>query len=70
MQHPCIIIGEFNTTISLEEKKGGSKFRDPFGERLEDLMNAWRLTNIKPKRGQFTWINQRLGNWDQGRLRF
>ena len=60
MQHLYIITGDFNTTISLDERRGGTKIRDPFIERLEDLMNAWRLTNIKTKWGKFTWSNKRL----------
>ena len=58
MQYSCIIAIDFNTTISLEEKKGGSKVRDPFGERLEDLALQWGLTDIKPKNGVFTWSDK------------
>ena len=39
MQFPCIIAGDFNATIYLEGKKGGSKVEDPFGEILEDIIN-------------------------------
>ena len=38
-QCPCIIAGDFNVT----------KARDPFGERLEDLISYWGLPDIKPK---------------------
>ena len=61
MHLPCIIAGDFNAVISLEEKKGGSKVRDPFRDRLEDIMTIWRLTDIKPKRGKYTWSNKRIG---------
>ena len=36
---PCFIAGDFNVTISAAERRGGSKVRDPFGERLEDLIS-------------------------------
>ena len=55
------ITGDFNVTISADERKGGTKVRDPFGERLEDLIMLWCLTNINPKNGTFTWSNKRIG---------
>ena len=60
-QCPYIIAGDFNVTISAEELKGGTKIRDPFGERLEDLISYWGLLDIKPKNGKFTWNNKRIG---------
>ena len=60
-QTPCFIAGDFNVTISADERRVGSKIRDPFGERLEDLTLLWGLTDIKPKNGNFTWNNKRLG---------
>ena len=54
----CFIAGDFNVTISVDERRGGVKVRDPFGERLEDLDSQWGLTDIKPKNGVFTWSNQ------------
>ena len=53
-QTPCFIAGDFNVTISTEERRGGTKVRDPFGERLEDLISLWGLSDIKPKNGTFT----------------
>ena len=58
---PCIIVGDFNFNISIEEPSGSSKIRDPFGERLEDLISLWGLSYIKPKNRNFTWNNKRLG---------
>ena len=60
-QCPFIIAGDFNVTISAEERRGGTKVRDPFGERLEDLISYWGLADIKPKNGKFTWNNKRIG---------
>ena len=34
-----IIVRDFNTTISQLEKRGGTKVKDPFGERMEDLIS-------------------------------
>ena len=58
---PCFIACDFNATISAEERRGGFKVRDPFGERMEDLISRWDLTDIKPKNGIYTWSNRRLG---------
>ena len=58
---PCFIAGDFNVTISADERRGGTKVRDPFGERLEDIISQWGLIDIKPKNGIFTWSNKRIG---------
>ena len=44
-----IIAGYFNTTISLDKRRGGTKIIDPYKERLKELTNAWSLTDIKHK---------------------
>ena len=56
----CFIASDFNVTISADERRGGVKVRDPFGERLEDLALQWGLTDIKPKNGVFTQSNKRI----------
>ena len=61
MHLPCIITGDFNVTISPEEKKGGSKVRDLFGERLQDVIASWKLADIKQRKGKCTWNNKRTG---------
>ena len=58
---PCYIAGDFNVTISADERRGGTKVRDPFGERLEDLISQWNLIDIKTKNGVYTWNNKRVG---------
>ena len=58
---PYFIAGDFNVTISADEHRGGTKVRDPFGERLEDLISQWNLADIKPKNGVYTWNNKRTG---------
>ena len=41
-----IIAGDFNTTRSQGEKRGGMKVRDPFNEKMEDLMVDLDLLDI------------------------
>ena len=36
---PYFIVGDLNVTISADERRGGTKVRDTFGERLEDLIS-------------------------------
>ena len=54
----CIITGDFNVTIFPKEKKGGSKVRYPFGERLEDVISSWKLVDIKKMKGKYSWNNK------------
>jgi hypothetical protein len=46
--------GHFNVTLSNKEKWGGSIVRDPFKERMEDLIAQWDLVDIKPSKGKYT----------------
>ena len=57
---PCYLAGDYNVTIFVEERRGGTKVRDPFGERLEDLISLWGISDIKPKNGSLTWSNKRI----------
>ena len=56
-----IIAGDLNVTLAANEKKGGSIFRDPSQEWVEDTILGWDLVDIKPSNGNFTWTNKRLG---------
>jgi hypothetical protein len=60
-QYWIIIAVDFNVTLSSKEKQGGNIFKDPFNEKIEDLIEEWDLINIKPSKGNFTWSNKRLG---------
>ena len=53
-----VIAGDFNTTKSSLEKRGGSIIRDPFGEKLEDLKEDLYLLNPMPKNGKYTCSNK------------
>ena len=56
-----IIVGDFNTTKSQLEKHGGTKVKDPFGEKMEDLISDMDLLDIPLKNGKYTWSNIRPG---------
>jgi hypothetical protein len=47
--------------LNNKEKRGGSTIKDPFREKMEDLIVEWDMVDIKPKKGKFTWSNKRLG---------
>jgi exonuclease III len=56
-----IVGGDFNTHLNQGEKKGGNRVRDPFSEKLLDLISNWDLQDIKPLKGRYTWNNRRSG---------
>ena len=56
-----IVAEDFNTTISPKEIRGRSLVRDPFGERLQDLISDWERVDFPRKKNLFTWKNRRLG---------
>eukprot|EP00253_Pinus_taeda_P004161 PITA_04161 len=55
-----IIVGDLNLTLLSSEKRGGSIFRDPARESVEDLMQHWDLIDIKPTAGKYTWTNKSI----------
>ena len=46
---PYFIVGDFNVTISAKERRGGTKVRDPFEERIEDMISLWGLQTSNQK---------------------
>ena len=56
-----ILDGDFNANKSQVEKRGGSIVRDPFGEKMEDLMVDLDLLDPPLKNGKFTWRNKITG---------
>jgi hypothetical protein len=50
-----------NTTLNQAKKKAGSIVKDPFRERIEDLITSWDLVDIKLIGSEFTKTNKRLG---------
>jgi hypothetical protein len=59
--YDCIIARDLNVTLHYGGKGGGSVVRDPFKEKLEDLINGWELVDVKPTKGKFTWSIKRIG---------
>jgi hypothetical protein len=58
---PLIFAGKINTTLSQNERKGGSRVHDLGREFLEDMIAVHDLIDVKPNRGKFTWKNRRIG---------
>ena len=56
-----IVAGDLNVTLAPNEKKGGSRVRDPSREWIKDIILGWDLIDIKPVKGKFTWSNKRIG---------
>jgi hypothetical protein len=49
-----IIASNFNVTLHHKEKRVGNLVRDPFWERMEDMIYDWDLVDINPSKGNFT----------------
>jgi exonuclease III len=58
----CIIVGDFNTTMHLSEKGGGSIVIYPSRENMEDLVSTLDLFDVQPSKGKFSWSNKRAGS--------
>ena len=56
-----IVAGDLNIILHPMEKKGGVRGKDHFHEFVETLIHAWDLLDFKPKKGRFTWSNNRVG---------
>ena len=49
-----IITRDFNTTKTQLEKRGGTKVRDPFGDKMEDLISYLDLLDIPLNNRKYT----------------
>ena len=56
-----IIAGDLNINLALNEKKGGLCGKDYMQDAVENLIQDWDLSDLKPKLGRFTWSNHRVG---------
>jgi hypothetical protein len=56
-----IIARDYNVVLFNNEKRGGNIIRDPFREKMEELITEWDLIDIKQIKGKYTWTNQRTG---------
>ena len=53
--------GDSNITLDPKEKKGGVYERDLMHKTVENLILLWNLIDFKPKKGRYTWTNNRTG---------
>eukprot|EP00253_Pinus_taeda_P013077 PITA_13077 len=56
-----ILVGDFSLILDPKEKRGGTSSRDHFLPLVEDLIQQWDLLDFKPKKGLYTWTNNRVG---------
>ena len=56
-----IIVGDLNIILNSKEKYGGVYGRDPMLNSVDKFIIKWEMIDFKPKRGKFTWSNNRLG---------
>ena len=56
-----IIAGDLNLVFDSKEKRGGNMSRDQLLPFVEDLIKLCYLIDFKPKKGLYTWTNNRKG---------
>ena len=57
-----IVAGDLNIVLALNEKKGGLRGKDFMQDIVENLIHDWKLIDLKPKQGRYTWSNNRVGS--------
>ena len=57
-----IIAGDLNLILNAKEKVGGVYGRDPMLNWVDNFILKWEMIDFKPKKGKFTWSNNRLGS--------
>ena len=55
------MVGDLNIILDPNEKKGGVRRKDPLQEFVESFIHAWDILDFKPKKGRYTWTNNRVG---------
>lgn len=55
------LAGDYDLIFEPKEKGGGISSRDHLLPFLEDLVRQWDLLDFKPKKGLYTWSNNRAG---------
>ena len=56
-----VVVGDLNIIFKPKEKCGGNRDKDPFLELVDFLIQSCDLSDIKPKKGCFTWTKNRMG---------
>lgn len=54
---PRILAGDFNSVLSLEEKRGGFPRPGPVAALFQENVDLLALNGVKPSNGIFTWNN-------------
>ena len=52
---------DLNIVLDTKEKRGGSSSRDQMLHLVEGLVHQWDLMDFKPRKGLYTWSNNRVG---------
>ena len=56
-----IVVGDLNLVFDPKENRGGNIGKDQMLPLVKDLIQQWDLLDVKPKRGLYTWTNNRIG---------
>lgn len=56
-----IIVGDLNLVMNAKEKRGGKNNKDQMIYVVEDMIQQWDLMDFKPKKGLYTWTNNKTG---------
>ena len=56
-----IIAGDLNLVMNGKEKRGGRISKDQQIHVVEDMIQQWDIMDFKPRRGLYTWTNNRTG---------
>ena len=56
-----IVARDLNIVLEPKEKKGGLCGQDPLQDIVDSLIQTNDLLDFKPKKGHFTWSNNRGG---------
>lgn len=56
-----ILIGDYNLIFDPKKKRGVISTKDHFLPFVEDLIQQWDSLDFKPKKGLYTWSNNRAG---------
>ena len=55
-----LVAGDLNIILNEKEKSGGIFGKDPLLTLVDKFILYWEMIDFKPKRGRFTWSNNRL----------
>ena len=56
-----IVDGDLNLVFDPKEKRGRINNRDQMLPLVEDLIQQWDILDFKPKKGLYTWTNNKIG---------